>query len=173
MSFFFLSNLCLATFLDHNSPLLISSIKEGGRAWTNDIVSEAKIILLFVHETILHDAHNCCVVYFQGSPPLMRRMAFRSSILVMYIHRLRKKRILHALLANVAAKFTVTFAIISMLNLTSDKSRRNSSNHAQLTEASNSENPSRRFYGLCTEKGQAPVEQGKVIGLIRTNERFR
>lgn len=101
--FFFLSNLCLATFLDRNSPLLISSIKEGGRAWANDIVSEAKIILLFVHETFLHDAHNCCVVCFQGSPPLMRRMAFRSSILVMYIHRLKKKRILHALLANVAA----------------------------------------------------------------------
>ena len=47
--------------------------------------SEVEIILLFL--TIPHDAHNCCVARFQGSPPLMRRMAFRSSVL-MYIHRL-------------------------------------------------------------------------------------
>lgn len=67
----------------------------------------------------------------------------------------------------------MTFAISSMLNSTGDKSRRKSSNHSQLTEASNSENPSRRFYGQCTEKGQAPVEQGKVTGFIRTNEHFR
>lgn len=53
--------------------------------------SEVEIILLFL--TIPHDVHNCCVASFQRSLPLMRRMAFLRSALLMYIHRLggRKK----------------------------------------------------------------------------------
>lgn len=67
----------------------------------------------------------------------------------------------------------MTFAISSMLNSIGDKSRRKSANDSQLTEASNGEKPSKRFSGQCVEKGQAPVEQGKVAGFIRTNEHFR
>lgn len=40
------------------------------RAQANDEVSEAQVIRLFVHVTISHDAHNCCVARFQGSPPV-------------------------------------------------------------------------------------------------------
>lgn len=56
--------------------------------------SEVEIILLF--PTIPHDAHNCCVACFQGSPPLMRRMAFRkvrSSDVHTSFRRQKKKKI--------------------------------------------------------------------------------
>lgn len=49
-----------------------------------------EIILLCL--MIPHDAHNCCIARFQGSPPLMWRMAFRRSVLVVYIHRGKKKK---------------------------------------------------------------------------------
>ena len=52
--------------------------------------SEVEKILLFL--MIPHDAHNCCIACFQGRPPLMRRMAFPKSVLVMYIHRLGGKK---------------------------------------------------------------------------------
>lgn len=47
--------------------------------------SEVEIILLFL--MLPHDAHNCCFAPFQGSPLLMRMMAYQRSILVMYIYR--------------------------------------------------------------------------------------
>lgn len=46
--------------------------------------SEVEIILFLM---LPHDAHNCCFAPFQGSPLLMRMMAYQRSILVMYIYR--------------------------------------------------------------------------------------
>lgn len=37
--------------------------------------SEVEIILLFL--MLPHDAHNCCFAPFQGSPLLMRMMAYQ------------------------------------------------------------------------------------------------
>lgn len=47
--------------------------------------SEVEIILLFL--MLPHDAHNCCFAPFQGSPLLMRMIAYQRSILAMYIYR--------------------------------------------------------------------------------------
>lgn len=68
--------------------------------------SEVEIILLFL--MLPHDAHNCCFAPFQGSPLLMRMMAYQRSILVMYIYRWEvggeeKKGKLRSLPANVGA----------------------------------------------------------------------
>lgn len=52
--------------------------------------SEVEIILLFL--MLPHDAHNCCLAPFQGSPLLMRMMAYQRSILVMYIYRWEGKK---------------------------------------------------------------------------------